>query len=87
MDDGGTGVASFDFTLKVANVFDIITNNNQHGINDKTLIVTYQNHVLNSANYKTYWVYALNDNQDLKIVYETYQTNAFHKTQNMQQFL
>ncbi len=42
VDDGGTGDASFDFALEVANVFDnIVTNNNQHVLTNKTLIVTY----------------------------------------------
>ncbi len=50
INDGGAGDASFDFTLEVANVFDnIVTNNKQHVLTDKTLIVTYQNHVLNGS--------------------------------------
>ncbi len=56
IDDCGTGEASFNFDLKVANVFDnIVTNNNQHILTYESLIVTYQNHVLHNANYSTYW--------------------------------
>ncbi len=63
VDGSGTGDASFDSSLKVANVFDNkVTNNKQHILTDKTLIVTYQSHVLNNANYSTYWNYDLNDN-------------------------
>ncbi len=66
-DDGGAGDKSFDFALEVANVFDdIVTYINQHVLTDKTLITTYQNHVLNNANYSTYWEYALSNNEDLK---------------------
>ncbi len=66
VNDGGAGDACFDCALKVVNVFDnIVTNNKQHVLTDKTLIVTYQNHVLNNANYSTYWEYALNNNKDL----------------------
>ncbi len=51
-----TGDTSFNFALEVANVFDnIVINTNQHVLTDKTLIATYQNHVLNNANYSTYW--------------------------------
>ncbi len=83
INDSGAGDTSFNFALKVANGFDnIITNNNQHILTDKTLIVTYQNHVLNNANYSTYWEYALNNNKDIKNANGTYQTNDFHKICN-----
>ncbi len=80
VDDGGAGKASFDFALEVANVFDnTITNNTQYNFTNKTLIVYYQNHVLNDANYSTFWDYALNKNKDLKNEDRMYQPGAFHK--------
>ncbi len=52
-----------DFVLKVATVFNnTIAKNAQYIFTNKTLIVNYQNHVLNNANYSTYWEYALNNN-------------------------
>ncbi len=44
----------------------------------KTLISTYQNHVLNNANYNTYWEFALNNNKNLKNDDGLFQPNAFH---------
>ncbi len=46
INDSGAGDASFNYTLKVANVFDVIvTDNKQHILSVDTLIVTYQIHV------------------------------------------
>ncbi len=47
-DNGGAG--GFDYTLKVANVFDdIIINNNLYNFSVEQLFSTYQNHVLCNA--------------------------------------
>ncbi len=48
MVNGGAG--GFDYTLKVANVFDdIIINNNLYNFSVEQLFSTYQNHVLCNA--------------------------------------
>ncbi len=63
VDDGGAPAgAKFDRALEVANAFDnIVTNNPQYTITDATLISNYQNHVLNNADYQTFWTQAVED--------------------------
>ncbi len=62
VNDSGAGQGNFDQALEVATAFNnIVTNNPQYILSDSTLISNYQNHVLNNADYQTYWTLAVAD--------------------------
>ncbi len=83
VDDSGAGKANFDWALEVANAFDnIVTNNPQYTLTDDTLITNYQNHVLNNADYKTYWANSIKDNKNLKNANKSFQAGTFLKIRN-----
>ncbi len=77
----GSRARGFDYTLKVANIFDnIVINNKLYIISIEPL--TYKNHVLCNTNYRTYWTQATNELQDLKNENGTYKLDAFHRIRN-----
>ncbi len=83
VNDGGAGDASFDYALEVATAFDnIVANNPQYSLTNDTLIINYQNHVLNNVDYKIYWSTAINDNNKLKSDDDTFKPGAFKKIHN-----
>ncbi len=77
----GSRARGFDYTLKVANIFDnIVINNKLYIISIEPL--TYKNHVLCNTNYRTYWTQATNELQDLNNDDGTYKPDALYKTCN-----
>ncbi len=78
-----SGKGGFDYTLKVANVFDnVVTNNKISTFAMEQLDHTYHNQVLHYADFQTYWPHAIKETAYIKNDDGTYKSDAFLKIQN-----
>ncbi len=78
-----SGAGGFNYTLKVANVFDdIIIFNKLYIILVEQLFSTYKNHALCNTEFHTFWTQATHELKDLKNDDRTYKSNAFHRICN-----
>lgn len=75
-----SGARGFNYTLKVANIFeDIVLNNNLYNVAVQQLCDTHQNHVLCNATYQASWNQAMTNTKDIKSGDGMYKDSAFQK--------